>query len=119
MSFHIAETQTQLLFVSAGSRERSKTAMRRRSADTSVALAETMANGFVTLFGACGLSVLPVAINHGKDKLQRLPLSLSRRASVSEVFASLSVSPCFVITTFVHAKASFACPRLRMTKSSA
>src|ERR1019366_10116779 len=31
--------------------------------------------GFVTLFGACDLSVLPVAIDHGKDKLQRLPIS--------------------------------------------
>ena len=30
---------------------------------------------YVTLFGACDLSVLPVAIEHGKDELQWLPLS--------------------------------------------
>jgi hypothetical protein len=44
---------------------------------------------------------------------------LSSRAFFTEVFASLSASPSFVITAFVHAKASSACPRLRMTKSSA
>ena len=37
----------------------------------------------------------------------------------SEVFASLRVSPSFAITAFVHVSASAACPRLRMTKSSA
>ena len=40
-------------------------------------------------------------------------------ASLSEVLASLSVSPSLVITAFVHARASAAQPRLRMTKSSA
>src|ERR1700692_3068994 len=41
------------------------------------------------------------------------------RAFFSEVLASLMVSPSRVITAFVHARASAACPRLRMTKSSA
>ena len=41
------------------------------------------------------------------------------RAFLSEVFASLSVSPSLVITACVHARASSAHPRLRMTKSSA
>ena len=43
----------------------------------------------------------------------------SCRAFLSEVFASLSVSPSLVITACVHARASSAHPRLRMTKSSA
>jgi hypothetical protein len=38
---------------------------------------------------------------------------------LSEVFASLIVNPSLVITTFVHANASAARPRLRLTKSSA
>src|SRR5438876_10530399 len=44
---------------------------------------------------------------------------LSFRASFNVVFASLSISPSRVITSFVHARASAASPRLRMTKSSA
>ena len=42
---------------------------------------------------------------------------VSVRASFTEVFASLSVSPSFAITIRVHASASAARPRLRMTKS--
>src|SRR5882762_1957690 len=43
----------------------------------------------------------------------------SVRASFTEVFAPLSVSPSLVITAFVHARASAADCWLRMTKSSA
>jgi hypothetical protein len=41
------------------------------------------------------------------------------RAFLSEVFASLIVNPSLLITAFVHAYASAAEPRLRITKSSA
>src|SRR5689334_22340366 len=43
----------------------------------------------------------------------------SVRAFFTEVLFSLSESPSLVITAFVHARASVARPRLRMTKSSA
>jgi hypothetical protein len=42
----------------------------------------------------------------------------SCRAFRIEVFASLSASPSRVIPRLVHARASSACPRLRITKSS-
>ena len=38
------------------------------------------------------------------------------KAFLNEVLASLSVSPSRVITAFVHARASAAHPRLRMTR---
>ena len=51
------------------------------------------ARGFVTLFGACDLLVLPIAIDHGEDKLQRLPLS-SRDHPTGDLAVS-SVLPGF------------------------
>ena len=47
--------------------------------------------GFVTLFRVCDLFVLPVAIDHGKDKLQWLPLS-ARDHSAGDL-AVFSVRP--------------------------
>ena len=47
--------------------------------------------GFVTLFRVCDLFVLPVAIDHGKDQLQWLPLS-ARDHSAGDL-AVFSVQP--------------------------
>ena len=46
--------------------------------------------GFVTLFGACDLSALQIAIDHGQDKLQRLSLSARDHSAGDLAVSSVS-----------------------------
>ena len=69
-----------------------------------------------TLYCARGQAENLIKLHKAQLKSDR---TSCRSANFSEVLASLRVSPSFLITVLVHARASSAQPRLRMTKSSA
>ena len=72
------------------------------------------------LLGRAGAQIpFPVRLEHMQAERVAKEVEAFLSTSFNDVFASLTVSPSLVITTFVHASASAARPRLRMTKSSA